>query len=307
MATAAPTPHTDIRARDGWVARLPAPWRPYALLARLDRPIGSWLLALPGLWAFAVAAPTVPDALRLSLLFGIGAVAARGAGCVANDLWDRDLDRRVARTAGRPLASGAVGTRGALAALAVLLLVALLVMLQLPPAAMVLCALSVPLCALYPLAKRVTGWPQAALGVVFSWAAPAGWAAATGEWPGAAALALWAAGFCWILGYDTIYAQQDAADDAIVGVRSSALTLGPGRVRPFLAATYAATVALWALAGWLAGLSWPAFAALALPAALLARQVAAFDAADPARCLALFRANREVGLAAALALALGRL
>ncbi|TCZ64329.1 4-hydroxybenzoate octaprenyltransferase [Roseicella aquatilis] len=296
--------YTDIRT-GGLVARLPQGWQPYALLARLDRPIGSWLLFLPGLWAFAIAAPGWAEGLRLTLLFGIGAVAMRGAGCVVNDLWDRDIDRRVERTRGRPLASGAVTPWQALAFLAGLCLVGLLVLLQLNRAAILfgLCSL-VPI-LLYPLAKRLTHWPQAMLGLTFSWAGPQGIAAATGQ-VDAVALLLWAAGFCWILGYDTIYAHQDREDDAMVGIGSTALRWGE-RTRPFLAACYAVTLAFLALAGWAAGLAWLYLPGLLLPAALLARQVAMLDIHDPAGCLRLFKANREVGLAIALAFLLGRL
>jgi 4-hydroxybenzoate polyprenyltransferase len=295
---------TDIRA-GGWVARLPAGWRPYALLARFDRPIGSWLLFLPGLWAFALAAPDWAEGLRLTLLFGVGAAAMRGAGCVVNDLWDRDLDRRVERTRGRPLAAGTVRPRQALVFLAALCLVGLAVLVQLPRAAILLGFVSLLPIVLYPLAKRVTNWPQAMLGLTFSWAAPTGMAAATGALLGAEAFALWAAAFFWVLGYDTVYAHQDREDDARIGIGSTALFWG-ARTKPFLAACYAAMLALLALAGWLAGLAalfWPA---LLLPAALLARQVAALDIHDPAGCLALFKSNREAGLAVALAFLLGR-
>jgi 4-hydroxybenzoate polyprenyltransferase len=296
--------YTDIRA-GGWVARLPAGWRPYALLMRLDRPIGSWLLVLPGFWAFALAAPSWGRGLWLAVLFGLGAVLMRGAGCVVNDLWDRDLDRQVERTAGRPLASGAVTPRQALALLLGLLLLSFLILIQLPWAAILLGVLALVPIALYPLAKRVTDFPQAVLGLVFSWAAPTGYAAATGGLD-AAAIALWAAGFFWILGYDTIYAHQDREDDALVGIRSTALKFGE-RTRPFLAVCYAATLALLALAGGLAGLSWWFALALTLPAALLARQVAALDIRDAALCLRLFKANRDVGLAVAAAFLVGRL
>jgi 4-hydroxybenzoate polyprenyltransferase len=296
--------YTDIRA-GGWVARLPEAWRPFALLMRLDRPIGSWLLALPGFWAFALAAPAWGRGLWLTFLFGLGAVLMRGAGCVVNDLWDRDLDRQVERTAGRPLASGAVTPRQALAFLLGLLAVSFVILLQLSWAAILLGVLSLVPIALYPLAKRVTDWPQAVLGMVFSWAAPTGYAAATGGLD-AAAIALWAAGFFWILGYDTIYAHQDREDDALVGIRSTALRFGE-RTRPFLAACYGVTLALLALAGALAGLSWWFALALLLPAALLARQVALLDIRDPAMCLRLFKANRDVGLAVALAFLIGRL
>jgi 4-hydroxybenzoate polyprenyltransferase len=295
---------TDIRA-EGWVARLPSGWRPYALLARFDRPIGAWLLVLPGFWAFAAAAPSWGEGLRLTLLFLVGAFAMRAAGCVVNDLWDRDLDRQVERTRGRPLASGAVTPKQALAFLSGLCLVGAAVLFQLQLAAILVGLGSLVLIALYPLAKRVTDWPQAVLGVVFSWAAPTGWAAATGTLD-AAAVALWAAGFCWILGYDTIYAHQDREDDALVGIRSTARKFGE-RSKPFLGACYAATVMLLALAGWLAGLSWLFLPALALPAGLLAWQVATLDIHDPGGCLRRFKLNREVGLLVALAFLAGRL
>lgn len=295
---------TDIRAR-GWVARLPESWRPYALLARLDRPIGSWLLFLPGLWAFALAAPSWAEGLRLTMLFGIGAVAMRGAGCVVNDLWDRDLDRKVERTRGRPLAAGIVSPRQALAFLAGLCAIGLAVLLQLNRLAILLGIVSLVPVLLYPLAKRVTNWPQAMLGLTFSWAAPEGMAAVTGRLD-AVALLLWAAAFFWILGYDTIYAHQDREDDALIGIGSTALRWGE-RTRPFLAACYAGMLALLALAGWQAGVSTWFYPALLLPAALLARQVLTLDIHDPALCLRLFKANREVGLAVALAFLAGRL
>jgi len=296
--------HTDIRA-GGWVARLPAGWRPYALLMRLDRPIGSWLLFLPGLWAFALVAPDWRQGLWLTALFGLGAVLMRGAGCVVNDLWDRDLDRKVERTAGRPLASGALRARHALVFLALVLAAALLILLQLNVAAQVLGVASLVPVVLYPLAKRVTDWPQAVLGVIFSWAAPMGYVAVMGGLDGAA-LALWAAGFFWILGYDTIYAHQDREDDALVGIRSSALRLGH-KTRPFLILCYGLTMGLLALAGWLAGLAPWYLLGLAVPGLMLARQVVALDIADPALCLRLFKANRDVGLAIAAAFLLGRL
>ncbi len=298
------TGYTDIRA-EGWVARLPPAWRAYALLARFDRPIGAWLLVLPGYWAFALAAPSWGEGLWLTALFTLGAFVMRGAGCVVNDLWDRDLDRQVERTRGRPLASGAVRPRQALLFLLVLLLVGFLVLIQLSWAAIGIGVASLVPIALYPLAKRVTDWPQAVLGFVFSWAAPTGYAAATGGLD-AAAIALWAAGFFWILGYDTIYAHQDREDDALVGIRSTARRFGEG-TRSFLAACYGATLALLALAGWLAGLSWPFLPAMVLPAALLAWQVVALDIHDPAACLRLFKRNREAGLAVALAFLAGRL
>jgi 4-hydroxybenzoate polyprenyltransferase len=296
--------YTDIRA-EGWVARLPASWRPYMLLARFDRPIGAWLLVLPGFWAIAAAAPAWSVGAWLGLLFLAGAFAMRGAGCVVNDLWDRDLDRQVERTRGRPLASGAVTPWQAVAFLGALCAVGAAVLFQLSWVAIAVGLFSLVPIALYPLAKRVTDWPQAVLGFVFSWAAPTGWAAATGLLE-PAAIALWLAGFFWILGYDTIYAHQDREDDAMVGIRSTARKFGE-RSAVFVAGCYAATVALLGVAGTLAGLSIWFFVALLVPAWMLSRQAQALDIHDPAKCLTLFKSNREAGLVIALAFLVGRL
>ncbi|MFC3123548.1 4-hydroxybenzoate octaprenyltransferase [Pseudoroseomonas globiformis] len=296
--------HTDIRAR-GWVAQLPDGWRPYALLMRLDRPIGSWLLFLPGLWAFALAAPGWGRGLWLAALFGLGSVVMRGAGCVVNDLWDRELDRQVTRTAGRPLASGTVRPRQALAFLGLLLLIGLTVLLQLNPLCWLLGVVSLVPVALYPLAKRVTDYPQAVLGLTFSWAAPMGYAAATGHLDGAA-LSLYAAAFLWILGYDTIYAHQDREDDALVGVRSTARRFGE-RTAPFLLFCYAGAVALLLLAGFLGGAGALFYPALLLPALVLGWQIRRLNIHDPVLCLRLFQRNREVGLLVAAAFLIGRL
>ncbi len=296
--------HTDI-LRTGWVARLPPGWVPYVHLARADRPIGGWLLFLPGLWSITLAAPTAARGAWLVALFLVGAFLMRGAGCVVNDMWDRDMDRKVTRTAGRPLAAGVLRMRHAALFLAALLVPSLLILLQLNPLAQALGVGSLLLVVTYPLAKRVTWWPQLMLGFTFGWGAPMGYAAATGRLDAAAA-ALYAGAIAWILGYDTIYAHQDREDDALVGVRSTA-RLFAARTRPFLAACYAAAVALLLLAGWLAGLSWWFGVAMLLPAGLLAWQVARIDIDDPALCLRLFHANREVGLAIGLAILAGRL
>lgn len=295
--------YTDIRA-GGWVARLPPALRPYALLARLDRPIGAWLLLLPGLWAIALAAPDWREGARLALLFGVGAVLTRGAGCVVNDLWDRDLDRQVTRTRGRPLAAGTVSRLQAFGFLAVLGTASLLILFQLNGVAVLVGLLSAVPVVLYPLAKRVTDFPQAALGLTFSWGALLGHAAATGTLPAAAWL-LYAAAFCWTLGYDTIYAHQDRDDDTQIGIRSTARHFGAG-TRAFLGWCYAAMAALLVAAGALGGLGIGFYVALAVPAWLLTRQLWRLDIHDPARCLALFQANREVGLAVAAAILLGR-
>lgn len=294
---------TDIRA-EGWIARLPARLRPFALLARLDRPIGVWLLFLPGAWGILLARKDGWFSLYLIVLFAIGAIVMRAAGCVVNDLWDRKLDRLVARTATRPLASGAVSVPAALLFLAALLLTGLAILLQLDRTAEILgiCAL-IPV-ALYPAAKRVTWWPQLMLGVTFGWGAPMGYAAAGGApvWP---ALALYAATILWILGYDTIYAHQDREDDALAGIKSSALRLGAGTQR-FLVLSYGGSIILLGIACLAANLAPITFIALLLPTALLAWQVIRLDIDDPSLCLALFQLNRVVGVLVALAILVGR-
>ena len=294
--------HTDIVAT-GWVARLPRPWLPYLLLARADRPIGVWLLFLPGLWGILLPAPSPNKAARLIVLFAIGAIVMRAAGCVVNDLWDRDIDRRVARTAARPLASGTVRPRQALVFLLALLLLGLAILLQLNTLAQALGVASLLPVALYPLAKRVTWWPQLVMGITFGFGAPLGYAAAAGRLDAAGA-ALYGAAILWDLGFDTIYAHQDREDDALVGVKSTARLFGE-RTAPFLAGCYGGRLLLLALAGWLAGLGGGFYPALALPAVLLGRQVVTLDIDDPALCLRLFKANREAGLAVAAALLLG--
>ncbi|MBX6324080.1 MAG: 4-hydroxybenzoate octaprenyltransferase [Rhodospirillaceae bacterium] len=291
----------------GWVDRwLPAALRPYARLARLDRPIGTWLLLFPGWWSIALAAPqgAWPDA-RLVVLFALGAVTMRGAGCVVNDIADRDFDARVARTAQRPIASGAIGVPRALVFLAALLAVGLAILLTFNLTAVIVGAASLPLIAAYPFMKRITYWPQAFLGITFNWGALLGWAAATGSigWP---ALALYAGGIAWTLHYDTVYAHQDKEDDALIGVKSTALLFGV-RSRPWMAGFSALAVILFGVTLWLAGVSWPAWLGLGLTAAHLGWQVAAVDLDDPRDCLAKFRSNRVVGWALFAGIIAGRL
>lgn len=295
---------TDIR-RNGWVAQLPPNLQNYAILARADRPIGIWLLFLPGLWAICLAAPGFWRGVWLAVLFAVGSAVMRGAGCVVNDLWDRDLDAQVERTRGRPLASGAVKPRQALVFLAALCLIGLGVLLLLNRPAQILGVLSLALVALYPLAKRVTWWPQLVLGCTFGWGAPMGYAAAAGHlaWP---ALPLYLGTILWILGYDTIYAHQDREDDSLIGVKSTARLFGAKTGR-MLAACYTGLLLLLAASIALAGLPPAAYWLLLPPAALLAWQIIRLDINDPARCLALFKLNREVGLLVAVALLAGRI
>jgi 4-hydroxybenzoate polyprenyltransferase len=290
---AVPASFTDIRT-DGWLARAPAPWRPYLLLARLDRPIGIWLLFLPGAWGILLARAPWLETARLLALFAIGSVVMRSAGCIVNDMWDRDLDRRVARTAGRPLASGAVSLRQASVLLAALLLAGLAVLLQLSPLCWALGMTSLLLVALYPLAKRITWWPQLVMGFTFGFGAPMGYAAAAGTIDAAWA-AIYAAAIFWDLGFDTIYGFQDIEDDALIGVKSTSRRFAHAP-RRFLAAAYAACIAALALAGILTHAG-PAFwPLLALPAAALVWQVARLTPLDPGACLRLFKLNRETGL-----------
>jgi 4-hydroxybenzoate polyprenyltransferase len=279
--------------RRGLIGALPAAFRPYASLMRLDRPIGVWLLFWPGAWAVALAG-LGPRGAALILWLLLGAWAMRSAGCVYNDIVDRDLDARVARTRARPLASGRVPLAGAWAQLVGLCLVGLVVLLQLGRTAQVIALASLAPVAAYPFMKRITWWPQAWLGLVFSWAAPVGWAAVAGGLP-ATALLLWAGTVAWVVGYDTIYALQDREDDALVGVRSSALALGR-HARAGILVCYAAAILLWAAALWRERPDGLALVALAPVAAHLLWQVAALDTGDGANALASFRSNRTAGL-----------
>ncbi|SFP67898.1 4-hydroxybenzoate octaprenyltransferase [Sphingomonas rubra] len=284
------TPDSEHR---GLVRHLPARVRGLALLARFDRPIGWWLLFWPGAWAVALAGQAV-ERWSLILWLLLGAVAMRGAGCVYNDIVDRDLDARVARTAARPIPAGLVSVRAAWIWLVCLSLVGLVVLVQLAPLAAIVSLASLALVAAYPFMKRITWWPQAWLGLVFSWAAPVGWAEATGTLS-APLWWLYAGSVAWVIGYDTIYACQDREDDALIGVRSSALRMG-SHVRAGVAALYALALALWAAAVWTVRPDPLALAAL-LPAALhLGWQAATLHPDDGAGTLRRFRANRFTGL-----------
>ncbi|MDE2459521.1 MAG: 4-hydroxybenzoate octaprenyltransferase [Rhodospirillales bacterium] len=293
---------TDIR-RGGWVARLPETYLPYVLLARLDRPIGAWLLFLPGFWAICLTAHGFWKGVWLTILFALGAAVMRGAGCVVNDLWDRKMDAQVERTRGRPLAAGMVTPLQALLFLAVLCAVGLVILLLLNNTARWLGVASLALVALYPLAKRVTWWPQAVLGLTFSWGALLGYAAAHGQlaWP---VVPLYLGAFCWILGYDTIYAHQDREDDAMIGVKSTARLFGR-RTREALCICYGLSFLLLLLAMSAFSLHRWGYWMMLLPAGLMVWQIIRLDINNPARCLALFRLNREVGLAVALAILAG--
>ncbi|MDE2410471.1 MAG: 4-hydroxybenzoate octaprenyltransferase [Sphingomonadales bacterium] len=287
----------------GLISRLPPHVRDFAALARFDRPIGWWLLFWPCAWGVLLAGPTASgDGRGWSLLLWLlaGAIAMRGAGCVYNDICDADIDRRVTRTAARPVASGRVTVRAAWGWLLALCLIGLAVLLRLRWQAQAVALGSLALVALYPFMKRWTGFPQAWLGLVFTWGAPVGWVAMRGDPLGVMAL-LYAGAICWCIGYDTIYALQDREDDALIGIGSSALTLGR-HVRAGVAGFYLAALALWAGAFALLHAGDPlALLALAPVALHLGWQVATLRADDAGNALARFRSNRFAGLLMAAA------
>lgn len=292
MTDLTPTVVPDSEAH-GLMARLPRRARDLALLARFDRPIGWWLLFWPGAWAIALAGNGL-ERWDMILWFLVGSIVMRGAGCVWNDMVDRDLDRQVARTAVRPLASGSVSMTLAGAWLGLLCLIGLVVLLQLRIEAQVVALSSLVLVAAYPFMKRITWWPQAWLGLVFSWAALVGWVQMTGGM-NAAGLLLYAGSICWVIGYDSIYALQDREDDALVGIKSSARAMG-AHVRIGVTGFYAVALLLWAGAIWQARPTPLALLALLPMAAQLLWQVATLKEADGLDPLVKFRSNRFAGL-----------
>jgi 4-hydroxybenzoate polyprenyltransferase len=330
---------TDI-PRGSWIDSLSPAARPYARLMRLDRPIGTWLLLFPCWWGLLLAVSTLPEkpegpdrlpldmptivyfelewywllALVLTMaLFAVGAVVMRGAGCTYNDIVDRDFDAKVARTALRPIPSGQVSVRQAIVFLVAQLLVGLAILVLFNRLTVLLGVLSLALVFTYPLMKRITYWPQAVLGLTFNWGALMGWTAMTGDIGlpaltlyGLPALALYAGGIAWTLHYDTIYAHQDKEDDALVGVKSTALKLGT-QTKPWLGGFSIATVILFEIAVASAGLGWPAMLAVAVVALHLTWQILTVDLDDPADCLAKFRSNRWIGWILLVGIVAGRL
>ncbi|HEX8127099.1 MAG TPA: 4-hydroxybenzoate octaprenyltransferase [Allosphingosinicella sp.] len=278
--------------RRGLIGALPGPLRPYASLMRLDRPIGAWLLFWPCAWSVALAG-LGPNGVALILWLALGAWAMRSAGCVWNDIVDRDLDARVERTRLRPLASGRASLKGAWILLGALCLVGLAVLLQLGRTAQIVALASLAPVVAYPFMKRITWWPQAWLGLVFSWGALVGWPAVRGELE-AVPVILWGGSIFWVIGYDTLYALQDREDDALVGVKSSALALGR-HARAGVAVCYAVALALWAAALWRVRPDGLALAALFPVAGHLGWQVAKLDPDDGGDALAKFRSNRMAG------------
>jgi 4-hydroxybenzoate polyprenyltransferase len=285
-------------ATDNWVdTRAPLWSRPYLRLSRLDRPIGSWLLLMPCWWSVALAAGIAHDLRRLPfilVLFLIGAFVMRGAGCTWNDITDRDLDAQVERTRSRPIPAGQVSVRQAAAFLVLQALIGLMVLLQFNRFAVGCGIASLVIVAVYPFMKRITYWPQIVLGLAFSWGALMGFAVTFGRID-ATALVLYAGSIAWVIGYDTIYAHQDAEDDALIGIKSTALLFG-AKTRPALLVFYGLAVALIGVAFALAEARWPAWLGLLAFAAHLVWQIAKLEIGDPALCLRIFKSNRDAGL-----------
>lgn len=291
-------------AKGNWVDRSAPDWlKPYARLARWDRPIGFWLLFWPCAHALALA-PIAHPGLGFNwfylLLMFVGAVAMRGAGCTFNDMVDTDIDMKVARTRLRPIPSGQVSRRQAALFLAGQSLVGLIILLQFNLMTIGLGVASLLLVAIYPFMKRITWWPQLFLGLAFSWGALLGWTAMVGSLE-APALTLYVAAIVWTIGYDTIYALQDVEDDALIGVKSTARLFGR-RTRLIVGLLYLATLLLWGVAGWEAGAGWIFYLGLVPVAALLAWQILTLHPKEPASALVRFRANHWVGLILTLAM-----
>ena len=302
-----PSPHTDIQSR-GWWHWLPVSCHPFIYLARLDRPIGWWLLLLPGWWSIVLGATSLGAMVWIMMLFLVGAIATRAAGCIINDMWDRRLDRRVGRTSARPLAAGTISMLQASLFLISLGLIGLFILFQLPLLAIYVGLAAAPLVVLYPLAKRVTWFPQFVLGLTFSWGVFLGWVAVTGTLPDQSLMLIYAGCAAWVFGYDTIYAIQDMQDDRIVGVKSSALALAHN-IKAGVASAYCLAIGLIA-AGFLGfdhqpiAATWFGLAGMAIH---LGHQIWQLKSDDAVLALALFKSNRNAGLLLVAGLVLDQL
>lgn len=297
--------HTDIKS-EGWISKIPENWKPYAILMRLDRPIGWWLLLLPAWWGIMLGSHGVNGMYssdwRLMVYFLIGAILMRGAGCIINDIWDRDLDKQVSRTQNRPLASGQISIIQAIILLFSVLFVSFIILLQTSAVTIWLGIFSLAFIVAYPYMKRITWWPQAFLGVTFNMGALMGYGAATHHL-GWEPVLLYIAGFFWTLGYDTIYAHQDREDDALVGIKSTALLFGD-RSKFWVSIFYTMAMLLIIGASILAGASIISLTLLVLPAIHFMRQVINWDMDDAYNSLEVFKSNRNLGLLVLLSFAL---
>lgn len=294
--------------RGNWVDRFaPEAAKPYLRMSRLDRPIGYQLLFWP--CAFSLALACVATDTRFNwyylALFFVGAITMRGAGCTFNDIVDRNIDGKVARTRSRPIPSGQVSVKQAIVWMVAQSLLGLVILLQFNTTTILLGIASLALVAIYPFMKRVTFWPQLFLGLAFSWGAIVGWTAVTGSLA-LPALIMYLACIAWTIGYDTIYALQDVEDDAMIGVKSTARLAGEN-VRPFVAGFYAAAAILWAVSAYLAGAGAPFWVTFLVPLGMLAWQVATLDRTDGAKCLMHFKSNHWLGVALTGAILAGAL
>jgi len=290
--------HTDIK-NNGWIEEmLPEKIRAYAYLIRLDRPIGTWLLLLPGWWAVVLAAGGAGQInmhdLRLLVLFALGALVMRAAGCVINDLWDRKLDARVERTKNRPLASGQIKPKHALVFCAILFAIGFFILTRMSMVTVLIGIISIPMIVMYPLMKRITWWPQAFLGLTFNLGALMGWAAVTMV-VGLPAVLLYLGGIFWTLGYDTIYAHQDKEDDMKIGIKSAALRLGDTS-KIWVSEFYIIAFGFWAAAFYTAGAGPLSLAALCIAAFYALWQLKGWDINDNESSLRVFKSSRDTGL-----------
>ena len=310
MSSNTPPLHTDIKAH-GWWHWLPAAWHPFIYLARLDRPIGWWLLLLPGWWSISLGAPSLGIMLWMMTLFLIGAIVTRAAGCIINDMWDRRLDQLIARTSARPLAAGTISMKQAAFFLLALGLIGLFVLIQLPRLAIYVGLAAAPLVVLYPLAKRVTWFPQFMLGLTFSWGVLLGWAAVAESLPPFSITLIYVGSVFWVFGYDTIYAIQDMEDDRTVGIKSSALAFN-SRIRLGTGTAYTIAVGLIATGLFMLEhdgfppvmLGWVGLTGMAIN---LGMQIYKIRIDKAQLALNLFKSNRNAGLFLVAGLMLDRL
>lgn len=295
--------HTDI-PNQSWVDKwFPEQWVPYAKAMRLDRPIGIWLLLIPGLWSIVMVAKP-QDMGILFFMFTLGAIIMRGAGCIYNDLVDIDIDRQVTRTKNRPIASGQISPKNAMIFIGALLVWALLILLSLPGMAILLGFLALAPVAMYPFLKRFTHWPQVMLGIAFNWGALMGWAAAKAVFS-STAFFLYVAGFCWTMIYDTIYAHQDKEDDLLIGVRSTAIKFGDNTSYILLGLAVAMFMSLYVV-GFLQALAGYYFLAICAVFMGIAYQVYNLDYNNPIECLTAFKRQAYAGWIVLAGVALGR-